>query len=46
MPGVADTVDIAYYKRHYYMSHENINPTRIVPAGPALDFTRPHDRRK
>jgi putative glutathione S-transferase len=46
VPGVTETVDIAYYKRHYYMSHENINPTRIVPVGPALDFTRPHDRGK
>jgi putative glutathione S-transferase len=44
VPGVAETVDIAHYKRHYYMSHESINPTRIVPVGPALDFTRPHDR--
>jgi putative glutathione S-transferase len=46
VPGVADTVDIQQYKRHYYMSHENINPTRIVPVGPALDFSRPHDRGK
>jgi len=44
VPGVAETVDIAHYKRHYYMSHESINPTRIVPVGPALDFTRPHNR--
>jgi putative glutathione S-transferase len=46
VPGVAETVDIAHYKRHYYMSHESINPTRIVPVGPALDFTRPHNRGK
>jgi len=44
VPGVAETVDIAQCKRHYYLSHENINPTRIVPVGPALDFSRPHDR--
>ena len=43
-PGVAETVDIGQYKRHYYGSHRTINPTGIVPAGPALDFTRPHDR--
>jgi len=44
VPGVAGTVDIEQIKRHYYFSHERINPTRIVPVGPALDFSRPHDR--
>jgi len=44
VPGIADTVDVERYKRHYYMSHASINPTRIVPLGPALDFARPHDR--
>ncbi len=43
-PGVADTVDIGQYKRHYYGSHKTINPTGIVPVGPALEFVRPHDR--
>jgi putative glutathione S-transferase len=43
-PGIAGTVDIGQYKRHYYGSHKTINPTGIVPVGPALDFTRPHDR--
>jgi len=42
--GVAATVDIDQIKRHYYGSHRNINPTGIVPLGPALDFTAPHDR--
>jgi putative glutathione S-transferase len=32
-PGIADTVDITDIKRHYYYSHESINPTRIVPKG-------------
>jgi len=32
-PHIADTVDIEHIKRHYYYSHESINPTRIVPAG-------------
>ena len=36
--GVAPTVDIDHIKRHYYMSHPHINPTRIVPAGPRLKF--------
>jgi putative glutathione S-transferase len=32
VPGIAGTVDIDHIKRHYYMSHPHINPTRIVPA--------------
>jgi putative glutathione S-transferase len=43
-PGVAQTVDFTHIKRHYYASHATINPTGIVPIGPAHDFTRPHDR--
>jgi len=43
-PGVAATVNLAQIKRHYYASHASINPTRIVPLGPAIDFTTPHDR--
>ncbi|MCB8887797.1 glutathione S-transferase family protein [Vreelandella malpeensis] len=45
-PGVADTVNMDHIKRHYYYSHDNINPTRIVPVGPALDFDCPHDRER
>lgn len=45
-PGIADTVNFDHIKRHYYMSHEHINPTRIVPLGPQLDFTRRHDRER
>lgn len=44
VPGVAETVNMEHIKRHYYESHESINPYRIVPEGPVLDFTRPHDR--
>ena len=43
-PGIAETVDIDYIKAHYYGSHESINPTRIVPVGPVLNFDQPHDR--
>ena len=43
-PGVAETVDFSHIKRHYYYSHDMINPTRIVPVGPALDFNRAHGR--
>lgn len=46
VPGVAETVNMHHIKSHYYGSHETINPTRIVPKGPALDFARPHDRAK
>ena len=38
-PGIADTVNFDHIKRHYYMTHTEINPTRIVPVGPALDLT-------
>ncbi len=44
VPGVAGTVNMDHIKRHYYGSHETINPTRIVPAGPAIDFIAPHGR--
>ena len=44
MPGVATTVHMDHIKNHYYASHETINPTRIVPVGPNLDFTSPHGR--
>ena len=45
VPGVAETCDFDHIKRHYFQSHETLNPTRIVPMGPdGLDFTEPHDR--
>ena len=43
-PRVAETVHMDHIKKHYYGSHESINPTRIVPRGPILDFTGPHGR--
>jgi glutathionyl-hydroquinone reductase len=46
VPGVAETVSIDHIKRHYYGSHRKINPTGIVPLGPELNFTAPHDRGK
>jgi len=45
-PGIADTVNFDHIKRHYYITHDEINPTQIVPLGPALDLTRPHGRDK
>ncbi|MFL1464032.1 glutathione S-transferase family protein [Roseococcus sp. DSY-14] len=44
VPGVAGTVDFGHIKRHYYESHRTINPSGVVPAGPALDFAAPHGR--
>lgn len=44
VPGVAETVNLSQIKRHYYASHVTINPTRIVPKGPAIDFSTPHTR--
>ena len=43
-PGVAETVDMHHIKHHYYRSHKTINPTGIVPVGPALGLDRPHGR--
>jgi glutathionyl-hydroquinone reductase len=44
LPGVSETVALDEIKRHYYMTHASINPTRIVPVGPAIDFGSPHGR--
>lgn len=43
-PDVAQTINMFHIKTHYYGSHETINPTRVVPVGPAIDYTLPHDR--
>ena len=44
IPGIAETVDFNYIKRHYYYSHTSVNPTQIIPKGPALDFDALHNR--
>ena len=44
VPGIAETVNMGHIKQHYYTSHANINPTRIIPIGPAIDFTTAHNR--
>jgi putative glutathione S-transferase len=46
LPGIAATVNFDHIKRHYYYTHDDINPTRIVPLGPALDLLRPHGRER
>ncbi|MEQ9214008.1 MAG: glutathione S-transferase family protein [Marinovum algicola] len=44
VPGVAETVNFDHIRRHYHYSHETINPHRIVPIGPDIDFNAPHGR--
>ncbi len=43
-PGVAATVNLAHIVRHYHYSHDSINPHRIVPINPRIDFLAPHGR--
>ena len=43
-PGIAETVNMEHIKQHYYYSHNTINPFRIVPEGPKLNFSSPHQR--
>jgi glutathionyl-hydroquinone reductase len=43
-PGFGETVNVDHIKRHYYMTHEQINPNRIVPLGPIVDWGVPHGR--
>ena len=45
-PGIAETVNMKHIKEHYYRSHDTINPTEIVPAGPVLNLDGPHLRGK
>lgn len=42
--GVAETVDVDQIKRHYYVTHTTVNPTQVVPVGPAQDLLAPHGR--
>lgn len=44
VPGIADTVHFDHFVRHYYYSHETVNPNRIIPFTPKPDFTAPHGR--
>ena len=45
-PEARSTTDFAHIKRHYHYSHESINPHRIVPLGPELDWDAPHGRER
>jgi len=42
--GIAQTVNFEHIKVHYYYSHDSINPTRIVPIGPQINYLSQHDR--
>jgi putative glutathione S-transferase len=44
LPGVAKTVNMEHIVDHYYRSHGDVNPKRLVPTGPDIDFAEPHDR--
>jgi len=46
IPEIKATVNFTHIKHHYYMSHTNINPTRIVPKGPIIHYDIPHGRDK
>ncbi len=45
-PGIGETVDLDSCKQHYYGSHETVNPHRVVPIGPEIDFTTAHGRER
>jgi len=42
--GISDTVNMEHIKNHYYTSHETVNPSRVIPKGPVIDFSAPHNR--
>lgn len=44
VPGVSETVNFDHIVRHYHFSHETINPNRIIPINPVLDFNAHHGR--
>ena len=43
-PGIAETVALEEIKRHYFTTQDFLNPSRIIPRGPHVDFLAPHDR--
>jgi len=45
-PAFGPTTNFDHIKRHYYTTHPHLNPQRIVPAGPVLDWAEPHHREK
>jgi putative glutathione S-transferase len=45
-PGVTGTIDLDHIVRHYHYSHDTINPHRIIPINPVIDWTEPHGRER
>lgn len=43
-PDIKDTVNMEHIKNHYYASHDSINPSRVIPVGPDIDFSKRHGR--
>lgn len=46
IPGMSGTVNMDHIKKHYYGSHPSINPSGIIPRGPNIDYSSPHDRER
>ncbi|XP_010276184.1 PREDICTED: uncharacterized protein LOC104610993 [Nelumbo nucifera] len=46
IPGMSSTVNMEHIKRHYYGSHPTINPLGVIPVGPNIDYSSPHDRER
>ncbi|KAK9989357.1 hypothetical protein SO802_029596 [Lithocarpus litseifolius] len=46
IPGMSSSVNMEHIKRHYYGSHPSINPFGIIPLGPDIDYSSPHDRER
>ncbi|TYB46843.1 glutathione S-transferase family protein [Actinomadura chibensis] len=46
IPAFGETTNFDHIKRHYYVTHRNINPTGIVPKGPSIDWTTAHNRER
>ncbi|MEL7345302.1 MAG: glutathione S-transferase C-terminal domain-containing protein, partial [Pseudomonadota bacterium] len=44
MPGISETINMEQIVRHYHYSHESVNPHRIIPINPIIDWNAPHDR--
>ena len=45
-PAIKQTIFIDYIKQHYFRSHPSVNPTRVVPLGPRIDWDAPHGRQR
>jgi putative glutathione S-transferase len=43
-PAFGPTTNFDHIKRHYYTTHPHLNPQRIVPAGPLIDWAQPPGR--